>query len=580
VNRLALSLALATFASSLSACRGAEAVRFSLRPAMLVDTDRRPVYVACEPSPKPGEPAHVRCAPEPYESPLIWDGADNLAFRPLSDAMAVKTSAEAVDVNSYDEVPDSAWFTNRLGRRPLEPGELRAAGCTPSQRLQPEAAADRAWVVDQGKLEGSSGGFRVRVPGQGKYLVKAEAKGDHPERSTAASVMGMAVLHAVGYFTPCEQVVYLSRRVLELTPGLRSKANFAPEKSFDEATLQRLLGDTPKRGGRSRMSASSWLPGFGIGPARYVGTRDDDPNDVIPHQDRREIRAMRLVAAWLDRWDAREENTFDTWMAVDPRRGPDSSPGHVVHYQLDTSEAFGGEWGDESWAPFSKRIGAAYLLDWGDLAGDFFTLGLRTRPWDTVRREPGREIFGFMDVAHFDAEGWKAEYSNPAFNRMTERDGAWMARILARFTPAMIREVVDVGDFTEPGNAAYLVTVLEGRLDRILRRYLTRLSPLADVVVDGDTMCGVDLAALRGLRRPEELRYAAVTSRGDALAVDRRAEGRVCVHVPHRRYLPAGRTDYLRVTLRTSAAPGPLVAHLYDLGPARAFVLAGLERPE
>jgi hypothetical protein len=190
-----------------------------------------------------------------------------------------------------------------------------------------------------------------------------------------------------------------------------------------------------------------------------------------------------------------------------------------------------------------------------------------------------------MDVAHFDAEGWKPEYPNPAFDRMTERDGAWMARILARFTPAMIREIAELGDFSDPSNTAYLATVLEGRLDRILRRYLSRVSPIADVALDGpETLCGLDLVAWRGLRAPSEIRYSAVTSRGEPLSVERRAEGRVCVTLRHGARLGAERADapnrYLRVTLRSSAARGPLIAHLYDLGAEAGFALAGLERPE
>ncbi|HEY4119695.1 MAG TPA: hypothetical protein VGM56_17630 [Byssovorax sp.] len=197
----------------------------------------------------------------------------------------------------------------------------------------------------------------MRVPGRGKFLVKVEEPDQRHERGTAATVIGMAVLQAVGYFTPCEQIVYLRRSVLALTPGLQSKSNFEAERPFDEAALDRVLAGTPKRAGRARVSASAWLPGQAIGPARYLGTREDDPNDVIPHEDRREIRAMRLVAAWLDRWDAREENSLDAWMADDPRRGADSSPGHVVHYQLDTSEAIGGEWGNDWWTP--TRSGSA-----------------------------------------------------------------------------------------------------------------------------------------------------------------------------------------------------------------------------
>jgi len=38
-------------------------------------------------------------------SPQVWDGADNMVFRPLAESFAVEASLEAVNVDSLDEVP-------------------------------------------------------------------------------------------------------------------------------------------------------------------------------------------------------------------------------------------------------------------------------------------------------------------------------------------------------------------------------------------------------------------------------------------------------------------------------------------
>jgi hypothetical protein len=37
------------------------------------------------------------------------------------------------------------------------------------------------------------------------------------------------------------------------------------------------------------------------------------PNDAVPHQDRRELRASRLLAAWIGHHDARSMNTLALW---------------------------------------------------------------------------------------------------------------------------------------------------------------------------------------------------------------------------------------------------------------------------
>jgi hypothetical protein len=66
--------------------------------------------------------------------------------------------------------------------------------------------------------------------------------------------------------------------------------------------------------------------------------------------------------------------------------------------------------------------------------------------------------------------------------------------------------------------------------------------------------------------------------------VERSAGGVVCATLP--RVAPDGGSAddapsrYVRVRIEDGVARGPLIAHLYDLGPARGYRLAGLERPD
>jgi len=174
------------------------------------------------------------------------------------------------------------------------------------------------------------------------------------------------------------------------------------------------------------------------------------------------------------------------------RGAPDASPGHVVHFQIGTSAAMGNVW---DWDDLSRRLNYSYVVDWADMGTDFLTLGAVPRVYETVQKAPGHEIFGYWNVRDFEPERWKNEYANPAFDRMTERDAAWMARILARFTPEMTRALAELGKLSDPSNTAYLQEVLDGRLHKILERYLLRLSPMANVHLEGqDRLCAVDLA--------------------------------------------------------------------------------------
>jgi hypothetical protein len=569
-------------ALALVACAPVER-RFPLREPLWRDADLQPVYVRCHHQADSKDPHHVSCAPEVYDAPTDWDGVDNMFFRPLSETLGIVTSGESLNVNSMDEVPDSSWFTNRLGIRPVSLEELRRNDCKQEWLLDPEHAADGSWLIDQGKTSGSTPGFRINVPGKGKYMVKLEATG-LPERQVAATVIGEAVYYAVGYNATCEQALLVRPSVFKLKPGLRaSHGNFGDEYDFDQKAVDELFAKSNKHHGLLRLSASAWVPGYITQQWRYEGTRRDDPNDVIPHQDRRDLRGARLLSAWIDHFDSREGNSLDTWITDVKGGPPDASPGHLVHLQMGTSAALGSAW---DWDPITRRLGYSYVADWGDMAKDFFTLGAATDVWERIQKTPGREIFNYNNVRDFDPERWKNEYPNPAFSRMTERDGAWMARILAGFTPPMIRTLAEMAQFEDPSNTDYLESVLSGRLQKILQRYLTRVSPITHVHVEGTSVvCGVDLAEQRGLRDAGSFRYAARLVGGGWLPVERRVGAQVCVTLPHVATDGGSMADdapgrYVRVRIQDGVARGPLVAHFYDLGPTRGYRLVGLERPD
>lgn len=562
---------------------GTSTRRFALRAPLTRDTDLAPVYVPCreeEDSKEKGKKKKV-CTPEPYESPFAWDGANQMVFRPVSRFFAVDPAGESLNVDAFDEVIDSAWFTNRLGTVPYGTDDITRGSC--DGELDGATAKDGEWPIDQGKPNGANPGFRVNVPGAGKFMLKSDPAGEG-ERATGATSIAARIYYALGWFAPCDSVVYFKPSALKLLPGLKATDNSGVTRPFDDKMLKKILDGAQHRGELVRMVASKWLPGRTLGPFTYSGTRSDDPNDVINHEDRRDLRGARVLAAWLNHFDSREQNTMDTWMAVDSKNA-DSAPGYIRHWYIDLGDCFGSQWAEDQ---ISRRLGFSYYLDLQHVAEDFFTFGAIERPWERARRSG---TFGYFSTRDFVPEGWRGGYPNPAFTRMRERDGAWAARKIARFRDEHIVAAVKVGDYTLPEDTDFLIKTLVARRDMILARYLSKLSPIGELKTSPEgELCGIDLARHSRVFAEGSFKYGAHVYTGARFApagdaqVRTASGGDLCVTIPHRTKgggVPDGDASrYVVVDIANGQAPGVLRAHLYDLGPERGFRLVGVERPD
>jgi hypothetical protein len=219
-------------------------------------------------------------------------------------------------------------------------------------------------------------------------------------------------------------------------------------------------------------------------------------------------------------------------------------------------------------------------------------MGFIRRPWDGARFGESGTVFGYFDVERFEADSWRPGYPNPAFMRMTERDAAWMTRIVAQFSDERLAAVVAAARFQDLYLEAELLRIMRGRRDRILSRYFSRLSPLVRPLVvrreDHALLCLRDLAVSSGVTPRSSRTYSshAYSDLGGTPAPARvatRPGAFVCATLPHAAGASKRAPAYwvIDVHARTAAAepPGPARVHLYQLGPAE-YRVVGLERPE
>jgi hypothetical protein len=360
----------------------------------------------------------------------------------------------AANVNTVGGVPDSSWFTNRIGKRAMTLDELRRG---PNQLDSPDLSAP--WEVVAGKSEGITAGFQAKDASGDTYFVKLDVP-DYPQLTTSAEVIATKFLHAFGYNVPENYLVSLTRE------QLRTSAE-AQEKGLDEKALDDLLRKAAQNpDGSYQMLASRKVEGKPIGQFKFWGTRPDDPNDIFTHEDRRELRGLRLFAAWLNHVDIDTINTLDAFIG-------EEESGYVKHYLID----FGTTFGSGAFEPQRPRVGNEYVMEWGSIAKSALTLGLWERPWQKVKY-PSFPQIGNFEADFFQPHQWKPDYPNPAFQRMRLNDAFWAVSIIAEFTDEMVREIVKTGQIKDPDAEDYLVRTLLARRDKILAYYLGQVNPL------------------------------------------------------------------------------------------------------
>jgi hypothetical protein len=455
----------------------------------------------------------TRSIAEPEERPFdkYSLGLDWFITRRLTRALELPDKEPAHDTNALDEVPDSTWFQNRIGVRNVTPAEaVRGTGGSGP----PQAPL----IVVSGKSGGANPGFLVKDARGVTFVVKFDTL-DNPEMQTATGVIVNRIFWALGYHVPNDTLFYFARSELRLAPGATKKNDLKQKLPMTWDDVEEALATSPRLSdGRYRAFASEFLKGKPLGGFSAEGVRDDDPNDTIPHEHRREVRALRVFAAWTGHTDMKEDNTLDMYVEENGKR-------FIRHYLIDFGEALGAHQAEKR----SYEDGYEHAFDWERQGRAAVSFGLWKRPWEDQTETPWLSI-GAFSAEHFDPVYWREAYPYFPFFELDAADAFWAAKLVMRFTRPVLEAIVAEGRLSHPAAARYLVNALVERQHKIGLAYLEALTPLDHFTLDRNALCAVDLGVRHGLANYGVV--AALDADGEVLqryTVDR--SGRVCIPV-------------------------------------------------
>jgi hypothetical protein len=499
---------------------------------------------------------------QPRDIDLFYELTYNLFVVPRRPP----TGTRAQNVNTIDEVPDSSWFTNRIGARALTLEELTRG---PAAGPPPDSTR---WTITREKSAGAAPGFTAQDANGETFFVSFDAPAN-PEGATGALVVATKIFWALGY----NQVEYfltdLRPDAVDIAPGATRRRPSGERTPLRQSDVRETLERAHRRpDGSYRAAAGRLLPGKVLGGFEYQGTRPDDPNDIVPHQHRRELRALRVFGAWTNLTDMKGGNTLDTVVTEGGR-------GIVRHYLQDVGSTFG----VAANGPHEWNEGWEHVYDGAATKRRLFSFGFAFSPWQTVDYEDHPAVGRFEGDA-FDPETWKPRAPTTAYVEMRDDDAFWAARRVMAFSDEMIRAIVKTGQYSDPTAEQYLGDVLIKRRDKIGRAYLTKINPIVEPALDASGVLTFGNAAVQAGFAQAPASYQVTWSTfdnatGEATRVAGTESTTGRVQAPAQLRPATG--SFVRVELSATSAEHPSwaqPAHAYFRRQAEGWTLVGFER--
>ena len=526
-----------------------------------VVTTQSPRFFSDDPVTREPDPEDASGA-QPTDVGLTYD----LSYNLFVTAERIPSNKRARNINTIDEVPDSSWFTNRLGVAAMSVDDVvRGPNAGPPP-------APGKWTIIREKSSGYAPGFTAHDANGETWFVSFDPP-SNPKGATGAVVIATKLFWALGYNQVETFLTTIDPRQVEIDPKATVRRPNGDRTPFTQSDLAAVLERAARNSdGTYEASAARLLTGKILGPFRYEGTRPDDPNDIVPHEARRELRALRVFGAWTNLTDLKAGNTLDTLVT-------ENGKSVVKHYLQDVGSTFGmGANGPHDWDE-----GWEYFYEGGPSRKRLFTFGFALSPWQTVPYGDYASV-GRFEGDRFDPTTWKPHTPTTAYVDMRPDDAFWAARRVMAFSDDLIRAAVKTGGLTEKGAEEYFADALIKRRNAIGRVYLTAVNPVVDPKLNATGLLTFGNAALQyGLAEAPELYKAAWFTFDNATGATAPigiSEGRdLMLQAPPD--LPGGAGSFVRLELSTVSAAHPAWAQpvvMHFRKGSDGWKLVGLER--
>lgn len=446
----------------------------------------------------PDDRSHVPVCPKEVDTHILWDGFKRQMIQPSADLFdfsrwirkATGSSKEAFNANEFDEVENSSWFTNRNFISSLIPEDVSRG---PNTVDGPDQS--QGWTIIRAKTVGVTPGFTIRDSRGDSYVIKLDPAGNNGLNSTT-DVIVTKLLYTAGYNVPENFLVTFDPSILKVGEGVKFTGADGVKRVMTEQDLKDILAKVQlTESGKIQGMASKYIDGKPIGPFLLKGTRVDDPNDIVPHEHRRELRGLRVIFAWLGHYDTNVSNFLDGYVE-------ENGVNYVRHYLIDFGAALGSHPGGAK--PADR--GTEPYMDPVHMLNKSLELGLVRRPRDHQEPVVYPEI-GRFSSENFHPKSFKFIFPTRAFEYYTPRDAYWGAKIVASFTEPQVRAAVQSANYADKASEDCLVRILMERRDTVCRYWFNRLAPLDHVRFTERGLEFTDLAVSCGLESATSSSY-------------------------------------------------------------------------